>query len=72
MILIDCEVRYRYLIEATLPAEAHTLGGAPATVWTWVTLTPPTTHHNSSENPQLGLDLEYHHCVPFEEQPTII
>jgi hypothetical protein len=28
-----------YLVEATLPDEAHTLGGAPSTVWTMVLLT---------------------------------
>lgn len=27
-----------YLVEATLPSEAHTLGGAPSTVWTKVRL----------------------------------
>jgi len=52
-----CEI----LLEATMPAEAHRFGGAPATVWTRVVLTPPSAKpaQDDAEKPTLGLDLEY-------------
>jgi hypothetical protein len=43
-----------YLVEATLPAEAHTLGGAPAAVWTRVRLAAQPAGTGSLE-----LELEY-------------
>ena len=40
-----------YLVEATLPSEAHTLGGAPAAVWTKVRL--------AAQGTSLELELEF-------------
>jgi hypothetical protein len=42
-----------YLVEATLPDEAHILGGAPSAVWTKISLS------SESKGKALGLELEY-------------